>query len=1056
MNVFFPPGLVIVLPSKQAVVQERDRLLQQSGAGVMLRPKVMSFSHLERRLIENLVVGPSLLSDQGRRMILEKLVAQKIRGLIPHVPSDSARNHGVVQRISVLLDEARLGGLTPERFMELSEGWIPRERAQALADIQHDYETLLTERSLIDEAGQRRQLISALNAGRLPDTLRRAAIIEFKGFNRLTPYQTELVRTIGQVVPNVRLNLDSPMWIFDGTPDRISGRAGPFLETLRLIAEIEYTSHHDGHGLEMILNEPGDGAEGDLAVAAKHLFDPDFENNDLEPQGQVRILACTGRYHEVEEIGRAIWELIQKGVEPDRIAVGVRDLGIYGDMVEDVFRRFRLPLFMRRGAPLSIQAPARAVTALLKLAASNFERELFLDLLASPYLDFEMPFSWVRAAELTAKAGVTDDRAGGGYAENLKRLARSGSSDKKDAETLLKRLDALRDLLRPLARPQTLPDFVSNIRRILKDLKLEAKIQESPPTWLKRDLTALSKLWDCLDELESMAELTGALEPIPPDELVWTLNRAMDESNLGERGQGAGGIRVLSVFDLHGLDYDHLFLVGLGEKEFPKPEPEGILVEDHALRNMNRAQGKRVFTTSAVRYRQEEIVFYHALAAARQGVVCTYTCSDEHGRLMLASPLVDELSRLFPEGSLQVEFLEARNAVPYDRVLTRPELLGRMAWDALAKKRDNGALNASLMALADHPEILNRWQSIQARYASEDNRRTEDRGIFAGNVGSESVAPYIKSLRVNDGNVLVSPTLLEDFGACPFAFWAARIVGLKEPEAPSDEVHPLSRGAILHAILQKFLTQARDKNLLPLELNDQTIELLKTIAQEEMDLAEKRMVLGRTPLWQAKQREIFRTLDRWLQFETGRTDGLVPQWFEWSFGPEDQGRDAPPLGFDLSDGERLLFQGRVDRIDVSDQEAWVLDYKDSKSDSTYKALLKPELMGLISFQPPVYQLAAARHLSKPAKAGYILLRKLTAKPALSPGTGENLFTNDPEQRRRMAEQGAPNFLNHLDVTWQKLTQGRFGVNPKDDKACQYCDFRIACRKNSDGEVGEAS
>jgi ATP-dependent helicase/DNAse subunit B len=220
-------------------------------------------------------------------------------------------------------------------------------------------------------------------------------------------------------------------------------------------------------------------------------------------------------------------------VRTENIAVGVSDMGLYGDMLEDVFRRFRLPLFMRRGAPLKIQAPVRAITSLMRLAISNFERELILDLLASPYLDFDLPFSWARAAELTAKAGVTDDRAGGGYRENLFRLAQRSPADRADAETLIKKLDTIREMLRPLSKPQTWPNFVRNIRMILEKLKLESQIHESPPTWLKRDLASLSRLWECLDQMAKAAEQTGMLEPLPPDRLLWGFRHAIEETNVG-------------------------------------------------------------------------------------------------------------------------------------------------------------------------------------------------------------------------------------------------------------------------------------------------------------------------------------------------------------------------------------------------------------------------------------------------------------------------------------------------------------------------------------------
>jgi ATP-dependent helicase/DNAse subunit B len=1048
MNVF-PPGLLRVLPSRQAVVQEREKLLRESDNGVLLGPKVMSIGRLENQLIQDAVVGPSVLSDQGRRMVLEKLVVDDIHGLIPKRLAWS-NNNGLVQRISELVEEARLGGISPERLLELAQGHIPLERAQAIVNIQRRYESFLAEKNLIDRAGQRRQLVTALKDGIQPSLLENISLIEFRDFDRLTPWQTELIMALGGIAPRVRLHLCRPRWILDNPPDDSFDRAGPFRETLRLIAKFE-SMGQDSRGLELLFDDPGIESQGDLVVAAEHLFDPDFDNQDVESQGQIRILACTGRYHEVEEVGRIIRDLIQDGAAPENIAVGVSDMGLYGDMLEDVFRRFRLPLFMRRGAPLKIQAPVRAITSLMRLAISNFERELILDLLASPYLDFDLPFSWARAAELTAKAGVTDDRAGGGYRENLFRLAQRSPADRADAETLIQKLDTIREMLRPLSKPQTWPNFDRNIRMILEKLKLESQIHESPPTWLKRDLASLSRLWECLDQMAKAAEQTGMLEPLPPDRLLWGFRHAIEETNVGERGHGAGGIRVMSLFDLHGLRYDYFFMVGLGEGGFPKPRPEGILVEDQALEKINQATRARVFTTSAVRYRQEEQVFFHALTAARKGAVCTYTCSDEHGRLMLASPIVDEITRLFPDNSLNVEFPESGSAVRYDRVLTRPELFGKLAWDALAHKQQNSTVEAALKAIEDYPEVLERWQSIKSRHDIERDGRD---GVFAGSIGPEPLMPYFASLRRYKGDVLVSPTFFEEFGACAFAFWAKRIIGLAEPEAPSDEVHPLSRGAILHAILHRFLTQARDEGLLPLEPNERTVDLLNKISQEEMELAEKRLALGRKPLWEAKQKDIFRTLFRWLEFETKRTDGLIPQWFEWSFGPEDEGHKVPPLDFRMMDGRQVYFQGRADRIDVSEKEAWVLDYKDSKNDTTYKKMLKPEALGVQSFQPPVYQLAAARHLSKQTKAGYILLRKLSPQPVLSPGTEDNLFGESPDLRREMAEKGEPNFLNHLDVTWSNLTQGLFATNPKDDQACQYCDFRIACRRNAETEVEE--
>src|SRR5439155_21689430 len=70
------------------------------------------------------------------------------------------------------------------------------------------------------------------------------------------------------------------------------------------------------------------------------------------PDGSIRVVVAPSRYREVEAAGRAIRARLERGAPPERIALLARDLAVYGDLIEDVCRRYRIPVYFRKGRPL--------------------------------------------------------------------------------------------------------------------------------------------------------------------------------------------------------------------------------------------------------------------------------------------------------------------------------------------------------------------------------------------------------------------------------------------------------------------------------------------------------------------------------------------------------------------------------------------------------------------------------------------------------------------------------------------------------------------------------
>ena len=1042
MSSIFPPGLVVILPSRLAVERERRRLLADAPGGSIISPRVITLGQMEVWLGGEL--NQRKVSPLAREFILRALVEPEMQLL--GWPEASLGSSGP-GKIGVLLDQLETSGVTPQTFTEATKG-LDSDRINALARIYKQYERVMAERGLADRGTIRRLILENLNKGRRPRFLEDVDGLIVRDFSRFTIFQAELIKSLSRLGLWLKIHLACPDWVFGlDLPADFEQSSNPFVELIRTIKGFEKSGDPES-GLDLILTrESGPGKPPTLEVLDR-LFCPSPPTGNVPgPSGSIEIWSTPGRYAEVEEIGRRIVTLIDQGALPEEIVVAVRDLGLYGQIVEDVFRRFKLPLFFRRGAPLEIQAPTRALLSLLRLARSNWTRQQVLDVLASPYLQCGLTIDWTHAAKLSSRAGVTDERAGGGWHINLERLARRAPREKEAIFNLLEAVDRLKEKIRPLSKDMTWADFTTIAIDILNEFGLEQNIRAGSWDYVRRDAGAWMELRACLTDLGEGAEQAGiGRELFSPEILTRGLLQALRGRNIGQQAYPSSGIMVLNAYDLHGLNFAHVFLAGLNEGEFPNTRNSAVFLHDDEVTECNKALGRRVFLSSASEYRQEELLFFYTLASANHQVVLTYNRSDNNGRIQLPSALIDEVMRLWPPADFSIEEIPSRIVQQISKVLTREEMLGVLASrlinrQAVARPEED-RLAEACQVLCLRPQELKRWDSIVRRAGIEESRVEGTLGPYSGMVEPDFLVDWLAALPQHQGRPMVSPTLLELYGQCPFAFWAGQILALSALEEPLDELNPLEEGVLLHEILKNYLIHCQKKHLLPLIGRAEETELLKQMANETWDKAEKKIPLGRQPLWQIRRTGMWRILTNWLQSEQLREDDFVPVHFEWSFGPESM---AGPLEIHFANDRGLFFRGRIDRIDESPGQLLVIDYKNSANRIKYMNLLKTEALGQTSFQAPLYQIAAARFLGKPAQSAWILLRDFSSnKLRTTLSTADPVFNQDQDQRRLAASQETTNFYNNLESTWTRLISGNFAPN-FDDGECDYCPYNTVCR-----------
>src|SRR5204863_323576 len=132
------------------------------------------------------------------------------------------------------------------------------------------------------------------------------------------------------------------------------------------------------------------GRGGSLAAALGGVFATE-RPVPAAPDGSIRVVVAPSRYREVEAAGRAIRARLERGAPPERIALLARDLAVYGDLIEDVCRRYRIPVYFRKGRPLLANGLVKACLDVVRCVVEGFPRARLEALLDSDYLGAAPP-----------------------------------------------------------------------------------------------------------------------------------------------------------------------------------------------------------------------------------------------------------------------------------------------------------------------------------------------------------------------------------------------------------------------------------------------------------------------------------------------------------------------------------------------------------------------------------------------------------------------------------------------------------------------------------------
>jgi ATP-dependent DNA helicase UvrD/PcrA len=714
--------------------------------------------------------------------------------------------------------------------------------------------------------------------------------------------------------------------------------------------------------------------------------------------GRVRFWSCSSERAQAQAVAAEAERLIEGGVAPEEICVLVRSVKAEGAVVAASLEERAIPFRTLGAAAYFQRAEVRDVLAWLRALADPSDSGAVVRALSRPPIELrsvdvarltqlarrrklDMPSAVAAALEGPQLSEEGRDRA-----RAFLRLYRSASTafeDRRPDAFVMRLIERI-----GLRRQQVFATHADTVER----LRNIAKLPELATAYMRREPQATAR--EFARYLAAVAE-SGLRE----DEAV--------------EQPSAAAVPVMTMHAAKGLEFDHVFVLGLSAGAMPGPyrAPNGD-VPDELLKEKLDDESPRAQHEAEMRR-----LLHVAMTRARKGLVLAWAQTGAPGTTPRPSPFYEEARAAvgLEEETLEEELFGPAEGLHSTFRIMRDELLdtvarvggrlGEMRLDTyldvdqamsrylelikvaalIERAREGQPLEP---ALAEVNEILAQCATPEQREIFEESgldgwlRDTgRDPAELPGSTnGSDaSLDPFIPR---RGRGLMLSASDIDTYRICPLKYKFARVFRI--PQEPT--IHQRF-GIVMHQVLERFHTE-----------DGGSLERLR----ELFEISWRRSGFGDS--------------DDELQFRERAVESLERYW------RQNEASEAEPVWFERSFAFKIgphLLRGRVDRVDRHPDGSFeLIDYK------TGKAKTEDELREDV--QLSVYQMGAREswRLETTAQSYFYVL------------TGEKVpvehSTEELERVRATVTEIAGGILKQ-----------RFEPTPSPD-ICRFCDYRIIC------------
>ena len=952
------PGrnFLIIVPDQFTMQTQKDLVMRSDRDGI-LNIDVLSFGRLSHRILEE--VGTKempVLDDTGKSLVLQK-VAADLKEQLPAMGS-LLHKQGYIHEVKSAISEFMQYGISTQDMDKLITS---AQKRGALAMKLKDLKTLYRgfQDYIRDHFITTEETLDVLRRSLSKSKILKGSVVVFDGFTGFTPIQNrliqELMRVCAETIVTVTIGVGEDPYKMDGEQKlfHLSKKTVADLEKLAAEAEVE-------RGEDLFVK----GGPNRFAKApALHYLEQNLFRYQYEPyageQQEIHMFEALSPREEVHQTALYIRHLIrEQGMTYRDIAVVIGDLEGYASYVETEFGQLEIPCFLDRTRGIVLNPMIEYIKSALQLYIKDFSYDTVFHFLRSGMADIsreeidELENYVIRTG---ARGYRTYSRL---FTRRTEELQGNAEGSEQAEEKTMERLNRIRQQFMDaveilhMGSQEKAGDYVSHLYDFLEQNQVQQKLLNYQQQFEKegdlsraREYAQIYRL--VMDLLDQVYELLGE-EEISRQEFADILEAGFGEITVGTIPQNVDRIVVGDMERTRLKQVKVLFFLGVNDGNIPKNASKGGIISDMD-REFLIESGTEMAPSPRQQMYIQRLYLYLNMTKPSEQLYLSYAKVNSEGKGIRPSYLIDTVRKLFP--AMSVEYPQNRSRL--EQIEGRQEGARYLAEEL--REYVEGTLPEEerqdfyLMYRAYEADAVGRDLLTRAAF-----RRYRESGL------SRIVARALYGQQLEN-----SVSRLETYAACACRHFLQYGLSLQEREEFGFEASDM--GTVYHAVLENFAGKLAESNL---TWWDFTENFAAKAVKESVEAYAA--IYGETVLYSSARNEY--AITRMSRILTRTVLTLQKHLKQGSFQPDDYelsfrfAEDLDSIHVDLSEDEKMHLQGRIDRIDVSEDAEHVyvkvIDYKSGNRKFDLAALYYGLQLQLVVYMNAAMEMESRKHPDK--------------------------------------------------------------------------------------------
>ena len=629
----------------------------------------------------------------------------------------------------------------------------------------------------------------------------------------------------------------------------------------------------------------------------------------------IHLFLAKNRYSEIENVAKIINRIVRdKNLRYKDIAIITKNIDMYSSLVRSIFSKYNIPVFIDEKRDLNQNIIVQYLLSILEIFTTNYSSEAMFNYIKLGFLDFEED-ELFKLENYCIKWGVKRNK----WKENFK-YELENENKKQDIERLneirKEIITPLVELKKNIDKEKTAINITKQLYEFLQNQNIEEKIVKKVK-WLEENgfidlaneyIESYNIVLEILDEIV----LVFNNDNISIDKYSRILKIGLKNSELGKIPGTQDQITFGDVDRTRSHKVEVVFVIGLNDGIFPSVNKDEGFLND-ADRELLKNDGIELAKGTIENLYEENFNIYKVFTTAEKEIYLSYSSSDEEGRALRPSILINKIKKIFPELKEESDIINKKYEIVNESI-TYEELLEK------------------IYKLKNKEKIEELWYIVYEWYKNNPkwySRLEQDMaGLEYTNIPKKIKKENIDRLYGNTLNTSVSR--LEQFRRCPFSYYLQ--YGLKIKPKEELKIQSFNTGSFMHETIDEFFKYVHEDNLNLAELEEIDIQkIVSKIIDEDLELS-KNYIFKATVKYKILVRRLKKIVTKALRYiiQTLIYSDFNIKGTEVEF---DKKGEYKPIRLELEDGKKIEITGKIDRIDIAKESDGnylrIIDYKSS-------------------------------------------------------------------------------------------------------------------------------